>query len=516
MPEESSDQERYSIDEMMERLKTKPSPEPEEEGEWVTRDDGSKALRIRKKKRRSKQPHKEKEARMRKVKIAQVALLVVLSMIVLIGSAGLLLFLNSATYRDSIKNSIQAHTGSSAAVAQFRVNPKAAAASAISMRWPEGNVMEELTAITVTARISPGTLFLSDMKGDDIDAQQMILRLRFPQSGKPLTQQLNSSSPRDILFRKIRTKNCSLHLGDPSDRAFSISESEASIQLAGQGERMKLSINRGALLAKGWPSWKIDRGYFEFRDEKVDIVTLRLTDGKQNRGSLNLSGTFEPQNPARISKLHTTLDAFPMASLVGEELGAMLEGNLNTVESEFSNYFSFALDPKIAPKLMIDFRSSLHTGLRVREFPFLLQISNLLEDSWFATPIFTGESATGTLIRESGTISLENLYFEQKGRMALRGNISMDANKNLSGNLQIGLSEAVIAAMTQVSRLDEIFGEEDLSFRWITVKISGTALFPADNFKDLYSATSEQRTEDATPPLDAEEMFDDLTRPRSK
>ena len=50
MPPAPSDPEKYSIDEMMERLKGQPADDPATAGELVTRADGSQALRVRKRK----------------------------------------------------------------------------------------------------------------------------------------------------------------------------------------------------------------------------------------------------------------------------------------------------------------------------------------------------------------------------------------------------------------------------------------------------------------------------------
>ena len=67
-----SEPEKYSIDEMMDRLKAVPSENPDE-GELVTRSDGSQAIRVRKRKRRSTQPHKEERHRTRRTRIIQVS-----------------------------------------------------------------------------------------------------------------------------------------------------------------------------------------------------------------------------------------------------------------------------------------------------------------------------------------------------------------------------------------------------------------------------------------------------------
>ncbi|HSP41465.1 MAG TPA: hypothetical protein VLO11_01215, partial [Luteolibacter sp.] len=68
-----SDPEKYSIDEMMERLKKRPAEDPLEDGELVTRADGTVAIKVRKRKRRSHQPHKEERKKARRARMIQAS-----------------------------------------------------------------------------------------------------------------------------------------------------------------------------------------------------------------------------------------------------------------------------------------------------------------------------------------------------------------------------------------------------------------------------------------------------------
>ena len=82
----SSDPERYSIDDMMDRLQTR-SPDDDSDsgdGKLVIRADGSKAIRVKRRKRRSRQPKKESEIRKRKVRMIQIIAVIILVASVLI------------------------------------------------------------------------------------------------------------------------------------------------------------------------------------------------------------------------------------------------------------------------------------------------------------------------------------------------------------------------------------------------------------------------------------------------
>ncbi|MEY3896152.1 MAG: hypothetical protein RLZZ214_1672, partial [Verrucomicrobiota bacterium] len=60
MPASPSEPEKYSIDEMMDRLKSSPPPNPED-GELVIRPDGTQAIRVKRRKRRTSQPVKREK-----------------------------------------------------------------------------------------------------------------------------------------------------------------------------------------------------------------------------------------------------------------------------------------------------------------------------------------------------------------------------------------------------------------------------------------------------------------------
>jgi len=89
--------EKYSIDEMMDRLKT-PASETSDDGELVTRADGSKAIRVRKRKRRSSQPHKEETHRNRKARIVQVSAALVLVFAAALAVGAAVIYSNSSPF----------------------------------------------------------------------------------------------------------------------------------------------------------------------------------------------------------------------------------------------------------------------------------------------------------------------------------------------------------------------------------------------------------------------------------
>jgi hypothetical protein len=194
-------------------------------------------------------------------------------------------------------------------------------------------------------------------------------------------------------------------------------------------------------------------------------------------------------------------------------MGRLFSGKVDTLPAAKSNYFSFYPSETPSPKVAVAFRGSLTSTIEVSGFPFLFALFQTLEDEWFQRPLFEGENATGTFYREGGTVSLRNLNFESKGRMALRGNISMDANQAVSGDLEVGVAEAMILSSSN-PRLRTLFGPPKEGFRWLTVKVGGQAAAPTDNFKDLYKASPSSEPVESVAPGNKGSSFEELTSPR--
>jgi hypothetical protein len=107
-------------------------------------------------------------------------------------------------------------------------------------------------------------------------------------------------------------------------------------------------------------------------------------------------------------------------------------------------------------------------------------------------------------------VSIGNLSFEYKERMALKGEVTLERDQTLSGHFKIGVAEHLIQS-ARSRRLGAMFGATNEGFRWLTLDISGTALAPKDNFKELYEAAARADNAD---PKDEIPSFEELTRPK--
>ena len=503
-----SEPEKYSIDEMMDRLKNRPAEDPVEDGELVTRSDGSQAIKVRKRKRRSHQPHKEEVKHNRRARMIQVSGAFILLLLGTFIAGAAIVYANSAPFRESLLKKISSSSGANVELQQFRMNPTSANANRLILKWPSGNALSELSLIGVRAEVFPASFLGKSMVGEEVIAGEGTLSIRIPQEGKPSREVPPVEGAAPVRFKRYAVPKFHVLMGDITAPIISMRNSEGSFHPYNPNGRAQLLLNRGDLAITGWPKLRMDRSHIEFRDAEVDVVGMRLLHDTDTRGVFEMTGTVSTYNASRASTLSVHLESFLVAGLVGPELGRLFSGRLDTVESAKSNYLSFSPGASPDASLVVSFRGSLTSAFEINGFPFLGGLAQTLDDKWFASPSFESD-ISGTLRRANGTVVFSDLSFENKDRMALRGSVSMAPNRMLSGNLEVGIAEAMIQA-SRNKRLNAMFGPPREGFRWLTLTIGGTSANPTDNFKALFESAD---TLEKAAPSSGIPSFEDLTRP---
>ena len=505
----SQEPEKYSIDEMMERLQNRPEDASPDEGELVIRADGSQALKVRKRKRRSQQPHKDQIVVSRRSKIVQVTAVLVLLLLVVFGCGIALVYANSSPFREGLIRKIAAKTGSTVELSQFRMTPTRANAGQVVFKWPEGNVIQEISGRSISAGIAPSSFFGKSMRGDDVACAEGVITLRLPDSAKPRGLETASGDAAEINFTSLSCTNLTILLGEKTFPQAQIIKTEASFVPINAKGLPQLLLNRGELAIPGWPKLPLDRSHIEFRGSEVDIVGMRFRNEKNSIGLLEISGTLSPYDQKKASILSVQLKAFPLSGIVGPEWSRLFNGQIESRPAAKSNFLSIQPGPELGGVLEISFVGSAATPFRMAKFPFLFALGQITDDGWYESPQFE-DDVSGVLRRADGAMSFEKLNLTSKSRMALRGTVSLGADLRLTGQFRVGLAESVIFA-SRNAKLKTLFGPADEGFRWLTLNISGTVMSPADNFRELYEAAAET----ATPAPDAKEApsFEDLTTP---
>jgi len=326
-----------------------------------------------------------------------------------------------------------------------------------------------------------------------------------------MTPALGEESP--IRFNRYRAPMLDILLGDHAAPMIKLSKTEASLSPENVSGRPQLSLYQGDLTIYGWPKLRLDRALIEFRGTEADVIGLRVLHETEDRGALEFSGIVAPYRLNQPSILAVRLDSFQLSGITGSALGRLFSGRIDSQPIAESNFLSFLTAEASSPILDIAFIVSPTSKIEVKGFPFLFALSQTLgEDPWFEHPVFEGD-AGGVIHREGGILTLRDLNFQSKGRLALRGEISIAANQALSGNLQVGLAEAMISA-APTSRLKSMFGPPKEGFRWLTLKISGLASDPVDNFKEIFSATANTPRESLLPANNGKSSFEELTQPK--
>ncbi len=513
----ASEPEKYSIDEMMDRLKTSSSGATGD-GELVTRSDGSQVVRVRKRKRRTTQPHKEERIRSRKSRIVQFSAAFVLIVASVLAVGGAIIYANSSSFRDSLVNKIALSSGSTPELEQFRMNPQSANAGNLSFAWPAGNVLKSLSVHMLNAEVSPSSFFGKSFQGEEVTVDQGYLALQIPRPGEPRTVNPMPEGDLPIQFNRYRIPKFEVSLGDSITGPIRLLRSEASLSSKTISGLPQMRLYRGDFLISGWPNLRMDRALMEFRGSETDIISMRLlheAGGPENdRGAAELAGTISPYQPEHASTLSVKLDAFLLSGVVGPSLGKLFSGRVDSTSTPRSNYLTFL--PTATPSSVLDitFSATPSSNIEIQGFPFLPELALILgDDVWFKHPVFESD-AGGVIHRENGIVTLKNLHFESKGRMAIRGSISMAPTQALSGNLNIGIADAMVTATSGSTgaKFKAMFGPSDGGFRWITLKIGGPATKPTDNFKELFTAAVAAQANPSE--LDNKSTFEELTRPK--
>jgi hypothetical protein len=511
MPDVPSEPEKYSIDEMMERLKNAPVGNPED-GELVRRADGTTAIRVRKRKRRSTQTPKSAKKAAPRGRVAQTVLGLTLFFLAALAIGVAIVYANSSPFRAGLTRNIERASGAKIKLSRFRMNPKTANAGELLLEWPDGNTLKSLTLSGLTAEISPVSFLGKKMSGEEVSALTGTLALQIPKADEATRHTQNQDEDSPIQFQRYRVPTLNLTLGDPAAPLLKLLKSEASLNPDAINGRSQLSLYQGEISMPNWPKLRLDRALIEFHGNETDIVGLRILHESAKKGSLELTGTVYPYDVTRQSVLAVDLDSFDISGLIGPALGGIVSGEIDSLPAAASNFISFFPIENSSPVLDVAFRRNSSSKLSLQGLPFFLALARTLDDSWFEKPGFD-DDASGVIHREKDQISVRNINFVSKSRMALEGEISITGNQALSGNLELGISGAMLEASVN-ARLQAMFSREKNGFRWLTLKLGGSAAAPSDNFKELFLAATPQQKDPPAPDDARGSSFEELTRPK--
>jgi hypothetical protein len=504
MPSSEQEPENYSIDDMMDRLRSRGEGGRDGEAELVVREDGTQLYRMRKRKRRSHQPKKEKEKRQRRFRVAQVVAAVGLVATTGLALLGSVIYLNSTAYQESILSRIRTWTGAEPHLTQFRMSPVNAAADSVELVWPESSMLRNLKLNGVRADLRISSIFGGAWKGSEMTASGGgTLVLRRPEGVSAGTSPERKG---DCPFQfRYRCPSFNVLMGAPESPALRLQSTEVSIAvLDPAATTANLQFEGGTLTMAGWGDFGLKFASFQIEPAGARLATVRLAPGGTAKGEIEI---FNPQQvPLALesgeSEMAMRLDRIPLSTLLGPAFGKSLNATVETREGAPNGTLQFKGGEAPSFSYRIPFHATATSESSASLLPLFGILAEQVDESWYQSPTFD-LGFSGTVVRGQVASGVEDLRMEARGRLMITGQVMADASGVLDGSLEIGLPSAALTDASVPFRL--VFRRKEGGHAWATVRISGTGTKPVDDLQQQL----DEATASAAPASGGKDILED-------
>lgn len=487
-----SDPEKYTVDEMMKRLRSRSGKGGQNgEPELVTRDDGSEMVRVRKRKRRSRQPHKEAESKRRKRSLVFAVTVTVTVLALGLSILGWVLYLNSAGYRDSVVSRVEQWSGAKVNLTQFRATPVSVGAQKIEFTWPEDQAAASLVLHGITGELKLSSHLTGVWSGEQIrsaNGGELVLRAALPASSDT-AQRPSGACPFHFAFR---TPRLTVKFGDGEQVALTVSNSEASFSMPDPAIAAgNLMLQGGRTRLGNWGMFNLDFASILLDESGVRVGNIQLSPEGVIGGEILLDGTgmSNIQTRGGASELAFGVKGMPAMHLFGAKMGGLVEGKFETPEAEVSAGRCM-MDVSDLSSLQVEalVQSSLSSSVTLHNLAFLNVLADVLNSSRYRLPRLESEAPV-LFKRNAQMVSLEDLSLVADGVMKVTGKLQVGPGDRLSGRLEVGLPKSVVGTVDSF-RIPAVFTREEGAYFWASVELSGAASKPSDDLaKQLESAT---------------------------
>ena len=509
-----SDQEKYSIDEMMDRLRTRGEGSSDGEPQLVTREDGSQVMRVRKRKRRSKQPHKEAEAKQRKRSLIIAAAVTVLVVALALGGLAWVFYLNSKGYKEGLEAKISAWTGAEVKTMQFRATPVSLGAGRLELNWPDDQPAASLRLHGIQGDVKFASYFGNELSGQQITAAnggELVLRAASPRfdESKGLPQ---GSCPFNFSYR---SKSFNVKFGETSP-AMVLTGSEASFLMPDTSRpNGNLVLQGGVTRVMDWGSYKLEFGSLLLSPDGVRVGNVEISPEVAPDALIKLRGEQLPPIMTRggESELRIQIKEMPSVVLLGAGLGKIIDAKFETPDDETNTgrVFFDVVDPT---SIRIDspILATLSSTLSLRSLPMFNVLALEVGNDRLAQARFESE-ARAQLKRTSTETRLEQISLVSQSLIKVEGSLSEKKGGALEGVLEVGLPDATVLGSSSRA-IQGVFNRRSSGYHWARVRISGTSSKPVDDLADQLRGAL-RSTSPASGGVDAlDDEFRDLTTPR--
>jgi hypothetical protein len=512
MPSNDPEPENYSIDDMMDRLRSRGDGGRDGEAELVVREDGTQAYRMRKRKRRSHQPKKVKEQRQRRFRVVQVVAAVALVAVTGLALLGGVIYLNSAAYRATILSRVRTWTGAEPRLTQFRVSPVSAGAASVELTWPETSMLQSLKVNGVHADLRLSSILGGTWKGSEMVASQggtLVLRRS---AGTPAGPSPERGGECPFQFR-YRSPKFAVLIGGSEHPVVSLRDSEVSLSvLDPAATTANLQFEGGSLSVAGWGDFGLNFASLQVEPGGIRVGNIRLAPAAGAKGEIEILNPR--QLPLDLEKgesaMTLRLDRVPMGTLLGPAFGTWLSATVETPEGGEDGSFHFKGGAAPSFSCRVPVHSTATSETKASQLPLFMILAKEVGESWYQSPRFD-LAFSGTITRDAASAGIENLRMEARGRLTVTGGVMCDVAGVIDGTLEVGLPESALAEASAAFR--RVFKRQDGGYAWASVRISGTGRKPLDDFQQQMEKPAATLSPAVGGDGSLEDEFRDLTTP---
>ncbi|MGB6220226.1 hypothetical protein [Haloferula sp.] len=510
-----SEQDKYSIDEMMNRLRTRSGGDSDEKPRLVVREDGTQVMKVRKRKRRSNQPHKEAEAKQRKRSLVLAAVVTVLVLAMGLGVLAWVFYLNSKGFRENLEAEVGAWTGAEVKTTQFRATPVSIGAGSLMLSWPETEPAARLTLNGLQGDVKLSSYFGTELRGEQIVARsggELVLRAASKEAsgaaGLPA-----GSCPFNFSYR---AKRFSVRFGDGPQPAMVLSESEASYLVPDPARASgNLVLQGGKSRVMNWGTFVLEFASLQLSTEGVTVGNIELVPEGSPDAQIRLRGRQLPPILTRggQSELRFELKEMPSMALLGTGLGRIVEARFETPEDEVNTgrLFFDVTDPS-SLRIEAPIHVTISSTLTLHSLGFFNVLALETGNERFSQARFETE-ARAKLKKTLTETRLEQISLVSQSLIKVEGTLAEKQGGALEGVLEVGLPDSTVLGSASRA-IPAVFNRRSGGHYWARVKVSGTSTKPIDDLGDQLK-TALQSTSPASGGVNSlEDEFRDLTTPR--
>lgn len=469
---DSSEQESYTLDEMLERLR---EGEREKRGSGetstvVTRPDGTKVRRVRRRKRRTDQPSQPAPRKKFGGK-GLVVLLVVAAVVVLAIALFSLLRVarfNSEGYQKELEQALADSLGADVSVQRLSVTPAVGRAEKVSLRWPDGALVESALFQKVQVPLGLGGFVQGKWTGTEVVSERGSARVVSPRALSPVP----GAGEMPLGHERFRCKRFTGTFGAGENPAMRI-EGASMTLTRGTGGARQVIVRGGRMHLSGCEPLDLEIGTARVTGNELKLTALRLRE-RGGKGAIEVSGLADVR-PNDLAVLVFRLAEMPVGPLLGKGASEVFNAVAGNSEGRIEIDTSGTRPMEI--RIPVDGVDATLSG-----FPFLMSLRTMFGHTDYGSPIFDEYSMT--LHRVGDLVRLEDINLQKRNALLIRGSLAFDRGQEVSGVLQVGVPESRMITRTNRKRW-EPFREGGDGYYWVDITVGGTV----DRLEDNLEAT---------------------------